>query len=45
MLKIKEGVKVKVLNISCVQLFALPWAEACQAPLPMGFSRPEHWSG
>ena len=30
---------------SCVQLFATPWAVAHQAPLPMGFSRQEHWSG
>ena len=22
-----------------------PWAVACQAPLPMGFSRKEYWSG
>ena len=30
---------------SCVQLFALPWAIACQAPLSMRFSRQEYWSG
>ena len=30
---------------SCVQLFATPWAVACQAPLSMGFSRQEYWSG
>ena len=24
---------------------AIPWAVACQAPLPMGFSRQEYWSG
>ena len=28
-----------------VQLFAVPWTEACQAPLSMGFSRQEYWSG
>ena len=22
-----------------------PWTVACQAPLPMGFSRQEYWSG
>ena len=22
-----------------------PWIVACQAPLPMGFSRKEYWSG
>ena len=24
---------------------ATPWTTACQAPLSMGFSRQEHWSG
>ena len=28
-----------------VQLFAIPWAVAHQAPLSMGFSGQEHWSG
>ena len=28
-----------------IQLFATPWTVACQAPLPMGFSRQEYWSG
>ena len=27
------------------QLFATPWAVACQAPLSMGFPRQEYWSG
>ena len=30
---------------SRVWLFATPWTLARQAPLPMGFSREEHWSG
>ena len=30
---------------SCVQLCAILWTVACQAPLPMGFSRQEYWSG
>ena len=30
--------------LSCVWLIANPWV-ACQAPLSMGFSRQEHWSG
>ena len=30
---------------SHVQLFATPWTIACQAPLSMGFSRQESWSG
>ena len=31
--------------LSCVRLFATPWTAACQAPLSMGFSRQEYWSG
>ena len=38
-----ESVKVKLL--SRVRLFVTPWAVACQAPLSMGFSRKEYWSG
>ena len=30
---------------SCVPLFATPWIVARQAPLSMGFSRQENWSG
>ena len=30
---------------SHVQLFAIPWLVACQAPLSMGFSRQEYYSG
>ena len=30
---------------SCVQLFVTLWTVDCQAPLPMGFSRQEYWSG
>ena len=29
---------------SCLTL-ARPWTVACQAPLSMGFSRQEYWSG
>ena len=29
---------------SCLTL-ATPWTVACQAPLSMGFSRQEYWSG
>ena len=28
-----------------VQFFVTPWTVACQAPLSMGFSRQEYWSG
>ena len=31
--------------LSHVQLFATPWTVAYQAPLSMGFSRQEYWSG
>ena len=31
--------------LSRVQLFATPWTVARQAPLSMGFSRQEYWSG
>ena len=32
-------------HFSRVQLFATLWTVACQAPLSMGFSRQEYWSG
>ena len=35
----------EVKSLSCVQLFATPWTVACQAPLSMGFSRQDYWSG
>ena len=31
--------------LGCVQLFVTPWTVACQAPLSVGFSRQEYWSG
>ena len=37
--------KVKVKSLSRVRLLATPWTAACQAPLSMGFSRQEYWSG
>ena len=37
--------KVKVKSLSRVQLLATPWTAAYQAPLSMGFSRQEYWSG
>ena len=33
------------LSLSCVQLFATPWAAALQALLSLEFSRQEYWSG
>ena len=38
-------VKVKVKTLSRVPLFVTPWTVAYQAPLSMGFSRQEYWSG
>ena len=32
-------------SLSCVRLFVTPWTVAPQAPLSMGFSRQEYWSG
>ena len=37
--------KVKVKSLSRVRLFATLWTVAYQAPLSMGFSRQEYWSG
>ena len=36
---------MKVKSLSRVRLFAIPWTVAHQAPLSMGFSRQEYWSG
>ena len=32
-------------SLSCVRLFVTPWTIAYQAPLSIGFSRQEYWSG
>ena len=40
-----QCMKVKVKSLSCVRLFATPWTAAYQAPLFMGFSSQEYWSG
>ena len=37
--------KVKVKSLSRVWLLVTPWTAAHQAPLSMGFSRQEYWSG
>ena len=37
--------KVKVKSLSCARLLATPWTAAYQAPLSIGFSRQEYWSG
>ena len=40
-----ESEKRKVKSLSHVWLLAIPWTAAHQAPLSMGFSRQEYWSG
>ena len=37
--------KWKCESLNCAWLFVMPWTAACQAPLPMDFSRQEYWSG
>ena len=39
------NVSVAVQLLSRVRLFVTPWTVAHQAPLSLGFSRREHWSG
>ena len=36
---------MKVKLLSGIRLVATPWTAAYQAPLSMGFSRQEYWSG
>ena len=40
-----HAVRKKVKLLSHVQLFAIPWTVAYQAPPSMEFSRQEYWSG
>ena len=42
---ILKGMKVKVKSLSPVRLLAIPWTAAHQAPLSMGISKQEYWSG
>ena len=38
--------KILLVNsLSCVRLFVTPWTVAYQAPLSMGLSRQQYWSG
>ena len=37
--------KVKVKSLCRARLLATPWTAAYQAPVSMGFSRQEYWSG
>ena len=36
---------MKVKSLIHIRLFVTPWTVAYQAPLSMGFSRQEYWSG
>ena len=40
-----KAYNIPVKSFSRVRLFATPWTIAYQAPLSMGFSRQECWSG
>ena len=37
--------RVCVCVFSRIRRFLIPWSVACQAPLSLGFSRQEYWSG
>ena len=41
----RDGTHLFLCELNHVQLFETPWTVACQAPLSMGFSRQEYWSG
>ena len=43
--RLKVNKREKVKSLSCVRLFATPCTIAYQAPLSMGFSKQEYWSG
>ena len=42
---ISNGSTCMLSHFSRVRLFAVPWTVAHQAPLSVGFSRQEYWSG
>ena len=44
MAKTSKKIKTEVLVTGHVQLFVIPWTEAHQAPLSMGFPREEYQS-
>ena len=45
LLKIIDYMKIKVEVPQHVSLFVIPWTVAHKAPLSMGFSMQEYWSG
>ena len=42
---LEENLCICTQSLSCVWFFVTPRTVACQAPLSMGFSRQEYWSG
>ena len=44
-LEVLLGLQLPANVLSHVQFFETLWTIACQAPLFMGFSRQEYWSG
>ena len=44
-MSVKKARECVLSHFSCVQLFVTPWTVDLQAPLSMGFSRQEYWSG
>ena len=42
---IKPLLLLLLSRFSCVRLCVTPWTAAHQAPLSLGFSRQQHWSG
>ena len=43
--RLTHSLSVCVKSLSHVRLFVTPWTVARQAPVSMGFSRQEYWSG
>ena len=43
-IKVSKDISLSLVTKSCPTLVT-PWTVACQAPLSMGFSRQEYWSG
>ena len=44
-LETRDTYRLKVKSLSRARLLETPWTGAYQAPLSMGFSRQEYWSG
>ena len=40
-----KTISEELKSLSHVRLFVTPWTVAYEAPLSMGFSRQEYWSG